>query len=355
MDLYSQKLAENLDVPKIYTGIYQRIAEEFNISWFFQRAWSALWKDWQFINKLNRIEGILHLPNHHLGRYGNFLKRPFIITVHDLIRYFDWKGYKVSIHKPNFRDRIYLSLDYKGIRKAQKIIAVSQNTKRDLIKYLEIPEEKITVVYEGVDHDLFKPVRRKGLVDDPYILYVGSEHPRKNLAGLLRAFKKLKKERRFKDLKLIKVGKAGGREADFRKQTLDIIQTLELDKEVIFTEFVPKEELPFYYSGAECFVFPSLFEGFGLPPLEAMACGCPVITSNVASLPEIIGNTGLLIDPHNVNEITQALGEVLGDDNLKRELRTKGLERARGFSWEKAAKETMEVYREVENKLKRQS
>lgn len=350
MDLYSQKLAENLNVPKIYTNIYREIAESFNISWFSQKAWRTFWEDWRFIRRLNRLGGILHLSNHHLGRYGNFLKIPFIITVHDLIRYFDWKGYRVSIHKPNFRDRFYLSLDYQGIRKARKIIAVSQNTKRDLIKYLEIPEEKISVIYEGVDHNLFKPVKRR-MSDVPYILFVGSEHPRKNLAGLLKAFKKLKKEKRFKDLKLVKVGKAGGREADFRKQTLEAVRALELEKEIEFTEFVLEEELPIYYSGAECFVFPSLFEGFGLPPLEAMACGCPVIVSNVASLPEIVGDAGRLIDPHDENDLANALFEVLSDSQLKRELSTKGLERARQFSWEKAAKETMEVYQEVENRL----
>jgi len=351
MDIYARKLAENLNVSKIYTNIYQKTAEVFNISWFSQKAGRVLWEDWRFVRMLNRIEGIFHLPNHHLGRYGNFLKRPFIITVHDLIRYFDWKGYPVSIHKPNFRDRIYLGLDYKGIRKAKKIIAVSQNTKRDLIRYFGIPEEKISVVYEGVDHNLFKPIESKGQVDDPYILYIGSEHPRKNLAGLLKAFKKVKEEKRFKDLKLVKVGKAGGKEADFRKQTLDIVQNLGLEKEVIFTEFVPEKELPFYYSGAECFVFPSLFEGFGLPPLEAMACGCPVIASNVASLPEIVGNGGLLIDPHDENDLFRALSKILDNPNLKRELVKKGFEQARKFSWGKAAKETLKVYQEVENML----
>jgi len=351
MDLYSQKLAENLNGPIIWTDHYQRIAELFNISWFSWKSLMSLWENWQFVRRLNRLDGILHLPNHHLGRYGNFLKRPFIITVHDLIRYFDWKGFPVSIHKPNCRDRFYLKLDYQGIKKAQKIIAVSQNTKRDLIKYLEIPEKKISVVYEGVDHNLFKPMKSKRLVNVPYILFVGSEHPRKNLVSLLKAFKKLKEEKRFKDLKLVKVGKAGGKEADFRKQTREVVQSLGLEKEVIFTEFVPQEELPLYYSGAECLVFPSLFEGFGFPPLEAMASGCPVIASNVASLPEIVGDGGLLVDPHNLNEIVKAIREVLIDGQLKKELVLKGLKRAKLFSWKKTAKETVEVYKEVENLL----
>lgn len=351
MDIYSQKLAEYLDVPKICTDIYQQIAERFNISWFSLKAMKILWKDWQFIRRLNRVDGILHLPNHHLGRYGNFLKKPFIVTVHDLIRYFDWKGYTVSIHKPNFRDSFYLGLDYRGISKAAKIIAVSHYTKKDLIKHLGIPEEKITVVYEGVDHRIFKPTQGLRLIPDPYILYVGSEHPRKNLASLLNAFKKVKEEKRFENLKLVKVGKGGGREADFRKQTLNTIQALGLEKEVIFTEFVSEEELLVYYSGAECFVFTSLFEEFGLTLLEAMACGCPVIASNRTSVPEIVGGAGLLIVPYNVDDISSAIREVLSNESLRKELSKKGIERSSQFSWRKAAEETMKVYEEVESTL----
>lgn len=349
LDIYSRKLAEHLDVPKIETNIYQQTAECFNISWFTFKAIKMLWEDVKFLRRLNKVDGILHLPNHHFGRFGNFLKNPFIITVHDLIRYLDWKGYSVFIHRPNHRDGFYLSLDYRGISKAIKIIATSQKTKKDLIGYLGIPEEKIRVIYEGIDHSIFKPIQGPKLIPYPYILYVGSEHPRKNLARLLKAFKKIKEEKKFQDLKFVKVGKAGGREADFRKQTLDVIRDLQLEKEVIFTEFVPESDLPAYYSAAECLVFPSLFEGFGFPPLEAMACGCPVIASNHSSVPEIVGDAGLLIDPHSVDDIFRAIREVLSDELLRKELSEKGIKRASQFSWKKAAKETMEVYKEVEN------
>ena len=347
MDRYAKKLAENLDVPKLYTDIYQKVAELFNIPVLCLAAVKACWQDWHFIRMLNRQNGVLHLPNHHLGRYGFFLRVPYIITVHDLIRYFDLKGYGTFIHHPNLRDRFYLSLDYKGVKKAKRIIAVSQTTKDDLVQHLGIPEERISVIYEGIDHRLFKPTSRR-LVDYPYLLFVGLEHPRKNLARVLKAFSRLKSQRRFKDLKLLKVGKAGGPEAEFRKHTLQVINELNIPRDVVFTGYVAEEDLPAYYSGAECFILPSLYEGFGLPPLEAMACGCPVIVSNRASLPEVTGEAAIKVDPFDTYGIARALQEVLTDGHLKQELISKGLKHARRFSWEKAARETIEVYQSVE-------
>ena len=350
MDLYSTKLAEHLDVPKLQTDIYQKVAERFNIPLFSISALEAVWQDWQFIRVLNRQNGVLHLPNHHLGRYGLFLNLPYIITVHDLIRYFDLKGQGTYIQRPNLRDRFYLSLDYQGIKKATRIISVSQTTKRDLVQHLGIPEERISVVYEGVDHRVFQPSSRR-LVDYPYILYVGSEHPRKNLEGLLRAFSRLKKLNRFRDLKLVKVGKAGRPAHLFRRRTLEVIHELDIAADVVFTDYVAEDDLPGYYSGAQCFVLPSLYEGFGLPPVEAMACGCPVIVSNRGALPEITGEASIKVNPDDVDAMARALWQVLTDEGLRRELRIKGLERARQFSWERAARETLEVYRSVERAL----
>ncbi len=350
-DIYSQKLAENLDVPKIYTGIYQRCCELFNISFFSKASARTVWRDVRFIRMLNKLNGIVHLPNQHLGRYGLFLRKPYIITVHDLIRYFDLKGYDVLIHRPNFRDKFYLSLDYKDIKKASKIIAVSYATKRDLVHYLGIPEERISVVYEGVDHQLFKPVRRR-LVDYPYVLFVGAEHPRKNFAGLLKAFSRLKSESRFKNLKLVKVGKAGGSEAEFRKHTLQVIIELEISADVIFTNYVAEEELPVYYSNVECFILPSFYEGFGFPPLEAMACGCPVIVSNRSSLPEIAGEAAIRVEPNDIEGIATAIRGVLTNQELRKSLINKGFKRAARFTWEHTAEQTLQVYCEVTEDLR---
>ncbi len=351
MDFYAQKLAENLEVPKICTDIYQKSCELFNISFFSKASAKTLWRDICFVRRLNKTKGIIHFPNHHFGRYGLFLKIPYIITVHDLIRYFDLKGYSTFIHRPNFRDKVYLSLDYKGIKKAFRIIAVSETTKHDLIRHLGIPEERISVIYEGIDHRIFKPVKQR-LVDFPYLLFVGSEHPRKNFIGLLKAFSRLKKEG-FKDLKLIKVGKEGGAEANFREKTLKAIRELGLEMEVIFTEHVPGKDLPAYYSGAECFILPSYCEGFGFPLLEAMACGCPAIISNRASLPEISGGAAIEVDPDDEEELARALYRVLTEDELRKSLIRKGIQRAARFSWERTAQQTLLVYYQVEESLRK--
>ncbi len=351
MDIYSRKLAENLIVPLFQTDIYQRSAKSRNISWFSLEAVSAFWTNRRFARKLNKLGSIIHLPNHHLGRYGNHLKIPFIITVHDLIRYFDLRGYGTFIHPPNLRDSYYLNLDYKGIKKAIRIIAVSQATKNDLIQYLHIPKERISVVYPGVDHDLFRPVPER-IYQKPYLLFVGSEHPRKNLSVVLKAFSRLKREPRFSDLRLVKVSLAGGRETEFRKKTLELIDALDLHRDVLFTEFVPEADLPVYYSGARVLLLPSLYEGFGLPALEAMACGCPVITSAITSLPEVVGEAGIKVDPYDIDGFTRSIRQVLTDDELRNNMVRKGLERAKEFSWEKAAEETRRVYMEVEKEIR---
>jgi len=298
---------------------------------------------------LNRLGDNIHLPNHHLGRYGNFLRVPYIITVHDLIRYFDMDGEETFIRSPNRRDRHYLNLDYEGISKATGIIAVSQSTKDDLIHCLGIPDERISVVYEGIDHSLFQPVSHR-IYHHPYILFVGSEQPRKNFTTLLKAFSQLKSESRFKELKLVKVGTAGGQESEFRNQTIGVVESLNLSREVIFTDFVPETDLPAYYSGAEVFVLPSLYEGFGFPVLEAMACACPVITSNTSSLPEVVGEAGIMVDPHDADNLAQAMRRVLTDSELSNNMIRKGLAQAKRFTWEKAAEQTLEVYNKVENR-----
>jgi len=349
MDTYAYKLAERLDVPIVCTDIYQKLRQSRNISWLSPRAIKTTWHNWRFVRMLNKLGDSVHLPNHHLGRYGNFLKVPYIITVHDLIRYFDMDGEETLIRSPNRRDRHYLNLDYEGIRKAMRIIAVSQSTKDDLIHCLDIPDERISVVYEGIDHRLFRPVSHR-IYNRPYILFVGTEHPRKNFTTLLKAFSQLKSEPRFKELKLVKVGNAGGQEVDFRNQTMGVVESLNLSNEVIFTDFVPETDLPTYYSGAEVFVLPSLYEGFGFPVLEAMACGCPVITSNTSSLPEVVGEAGIMVDPSATDSLAQAIWQVLTDSELRDNMIRKGLEQSKRFSWEKAAEQTLEVYNKVGNR-----
>ena len=349
MDTYAYKLAEKLDVPVVCTDIYQKLRQSRNISWLSPRAIKTIWHNWRLVRMLNKLGDSVHLPNHHFGRYGNCLRVPYIITVHDLIRYFDMEGEDPFIRSPNRRDRHYLDLDFEGIRKAIRIIAVSQSTKDDLMRYLGISGERINVIYEGVDHSIFRPVSQR-IYNHPYILFVGSEHPRKNFSTLLKAFCQLKSEPRFKKLKLVKVGNTGGQETDFRSQTIGVVESLGLVDEVIFTDFVPEVDLPTYYSGAEAFVLPTLYEGFGFPVLEAMACACPIVTSNTSSLPEVVGGAGIMVDPQNINSLAEAMTKVLTDSKLRDNMIRKGLEQAKSFSWEKTAAQTLEVYHKVENR-----
>ncbi len=161
----------------------------------------------------------------------------------------------------------------------------------------------------------------------------------------LKAFYKLKQsDRRFSNIKLLKVGSLGKMPC-FRENTLKAIDALNLHKDVVFADFVPREKLPSYYSNVKCLVLPSLYEGFGLPVIEAMASGCSVITSNVSSLPEVVGDAGLMVDPYDVDELENAIREVLMNEGLRKEMIRRGLKRASNFSLQKTAKETLEVYK----------
>jgi glycosyltransferase involved in cell wall biosynthesis len=355
LDLYSRKLAERLPAAEVDTAVHQCLGERFGVGLVTRSSLRSLRGD---VASVRRLRGpnavVLHLPNHHLARYGPFLRRPYLVTVHDLIRYFDLNGLGPFIHRPNARDRIYLRLDYAGIRRATALIAVSETTKRDLCIHLGVPEERVFVVYQGVDHAVFRPLPGRPL-DAPYLLFVGTEHPRKNLPTVLRAFAALKREPRFRELKLVKIGSPGGPEAPFRAFTLAALAELGLEREVVFREGISEEELARWYSGAACFVLPSLYEGFGLPPVEAMACGCPVVVSTAGSLPEIAGGAALLVEPCDAGALADAVRRTLTDEATRKELTDRGLRRAAELSWERTARETLAVYAAVRERLASQS
>jgi len=223
----------------------------------------------------------------------------------------------------------------------------------DIVKLLRVPEEKVVVTYVGVD-PMFRPLDREkcyskintkyGLSGSEYIVSVGELHPGKNFVRLIQAFSKIKNNNA--PYKLLIVEKKGWRYQDI----YTVIEDLDLKNDVIFTDYVPFEELPVLYNGAALCVYPTLYEGFGLPALEAMACGTPLVTSNVSSLPEVVGDGGILVDPYNVDLLSEAIVKVLSDYNLRRDLRKKGLFQAKKFTWEKAARKTLKVYEEVYNK-----
>jgi len=250
LDKYSQEIAKRLDVKKIESRRYLSLPEAYKLARF-----------------VGRQGGVVHLSNQHFARYALFLKQPFIITVHDLARCcFNFDRESVS-------EKILLNLDKRYIKRASHVIAVSESTKRDLVKYLNIPESKISVIYNGVDHNVFKPYKpyqmrpyHVRLHHKPYILYVGSERRRKNLGRLFEAFAQLKAE--FPQLKLVKIG-GPGRSEHFRNQTLKTLSHLGITEDVIFVDHISDKDLAYYYSAAALLCYPSLYEGFGLPPLEA--------------------------------------------------------------------------------------
>jgi len=278
---------------------------------------------------------------HDLAQISPFLFRSpskKILTIHDLTPILFPETYGL-IHV--FLQKYVLPMTLKNV---DMIITVSKNTKQDVIKYLKIPEEKITVIHNGVD-GRFKPlknvndIKEKYDIKSPFILYVGTLEPRKNIPTLIKAFYIIK-NKGIKHMLVIAGGKGWKYEAVYKT-----VKELNLSKSVLFLGYVPDEDLPKLYNAADLFVYPSLYEGFGLPPLEAMACGCPVITSNTSSLPEVVGDAGIMVDPYDVVKMANVLHEVLSNEGLREDMIKKCLERARMFSWKKCAEETLKVYK----------
>ena len=235
---------------------------------------------------------------------------------------------------------------------ADRIITISEFSKKEILKYLVYPEEKIDIVYPAVDHRLYQPIKSKEILKqfnisdrDKVVLYVGSETPRQNVPDLIRAFNKLKKV--MPNVKLLKIGESQSNDA--RVELLKLIEQLDLVEDVIFAGYIAEPEMPEWYSAADLLVYPCEYAGFGLPPLEAMACGTPVITSNTTSLPEVVGEAGIMLDPHDDEKLSKEMYRVLNDEKLADTLIKMGLERAKLFDWDESAQQTMEVYRSMEN------
>ena len=243
---------------------------------------------------------------------------------------------------------IYKILIPLTVRNANAIITVSEFSKNEIVRYLNITSDKIRVIHPGIDkkfrvlpkHEIL-PLFDKYKIPAKFILYVGSIHKQKNIQALIRAYSLIK---RNTDCKVVIVGQ---KMFDGGYLLRELIEDLHLEKDIIFTGYAADEDMPAFYNAARIFVFPSLYEGFGLPPLEAMACGTPVITSNRASLPEAVGDAGLIVDPDDTERLAEAMIELITDEALRQEMIMRGLERVRRFSLENTASKTLEVYREV--------
>jgi glycosyltransferase involved in cell wall biosynthesis len=288
----------------------------------------------------------------------------FILTIHDLSfeRYPEFFASKGNIGINYIRGRFWHK--YVNARKiceqANKIITVSESTKNDLMDIYKISEEKIKVIYEGAntsrkskvesqksDEEKFFDIKDKYNLPEKFILFLGTLEPRKNIAGIIRAFEILagggvEHPIGCSTPYLVIAGKKGWLYDDLFKMS----EKSRVKDKIKFIGYVDEDDKSSLYELASLFVFPSFYEGFGLPPLEAMACGVPVIASTVFSLSEVVGDAGILVDPYNVNEIAGAMKAVLNDDVLRARLIEKGLKRSEMFSWEKAARESLGVFDE---------
>lgn len=262
---------------------------------------------------------------------------PTVVTIHDL-------SFLRSPDSFRFANRTYLSL-FTGLscQRARRVIAVSEHTKKDVMKVYGIPADKIDVVYSGLDPEIVRPpeteliaFRKRHGLPDKFILYLGTIEPRKNLSTLIRAYAKV----RPAGVKLVCAGGRGWMYED----VFQTVEELRLSRDVIFPGFLPSDDLPFWYSAAQIFVYPSTYEGFGLPVIEAMACGVPTITTNASSLPEAAGDAALLVPPDDTSALAEALARLLADDSLQVELAERGLRQAARFTWEDAARNTAWVY-----------
>jgi glycosyltransferase involved in cell wall biosynthesis len=268
-----------------------------------------------------------------------------VVTIHDCIHL------RFPQYLPNrFAYAYARSSLWVATHRASRVLTVSEASKRDILRYFHVPEAKIDVIYNAIDDRLGEPlcdeeiaqVRERYQLTDPFVLYAGNIKPHKNLERLIEAFHMFRRGG-FEQVKLLIIGDEISQYATLRRA----VHRHKLHKHVRFFGFVPDKTLAALYRLASVFVFPSLYEGFGLPPLEAMASGTPVITSNVSSLPEVVGDAALLIDPYDSAEIANAIRRVLTEPALAADLRQRGLARVKDFSWERSVARVRDIYQEV--------
>ena len=288
---------------------------------------------------------LIFSPTHYIPRFvpKNIKK---VVTIFDL----SYLHYPQMFNKKD----LYKLKNWSGysIKNADHIITISQSTKKDIIKQYGREKSEVTIAYPGYNSRLMQPIKdqakiekflKKYNINYSYIIFIGTVQPRKNLLKLIEAFKNIE------HLKLVIVGKikGEGRQGWMSDEILELPKKLGIEERVTFTGFVPDADLPYLINGATAFILPSLWEGFGIPVVDAMACGVPVIVSNVSSLPEVVGKAGLLVDPRSVDQIEQAIRIVSTDKKLHDKLAKMGIERAKKFSWKKMTKQVINVLNAV--------
>lgn len=354
---------------KLFYNAFRKVKLDYN--WL--KLQNVELKNFRFPNRLlNFFMAIFKWPkvNKFLGDIDIFFSPHFlpialpkkckhIITFHDL-------SFKQHPKFFSFSRKIwhFLTFSRQQAKRADKIIADSNSTKEDLIKIYKIKSDKIKTIYLGVNKS-FKPISKKIHSKFKTILYFGTIEPRKNLLSIIKAFEYLKRssnpqglEKAWKELDGVNANKIVGLFDDLKLVIAgsrgwlykDIFKTVEISKykhDIIFTGIIEDKDKLYLYNSANVFVYPSFFEGFGFPPLEAMACGVPTIVSNASSLPEVVGNGAIMVDPYNVDELSFAIKEILENKNLREDLIKKGLKQAKKFDWNKTAKQVLEVFKNI--------
>jgi glycosyltransferase involved in cell wall biosynthesis len=324
----------------------------------YERADDTFWDNAAFPLFLRRFApDLVHIP---LNRVPLLLPKPYVVTIHDMANLLFEQASDLRLKVRRFRFR-------RGLQRADCVIAVSEATRRDVLNMLGISHDRVRVVYNAPDPEFFAhhpgadarlagpDVHNRELqrtleryqIHYPFVLYAGNIRKQKNIPRLVDAFAVVKQQLAnhpvYKDLHLIIIGDEISRYPAVRRA---VIQG-RVERAVRFLGFVPFDTLRNFFEAASAFVFPSLYEGFGLPPLEAMASGTPVVCSAVSSLPEVVGDAAVQVNPENVFDIARGMREVLTDDTLRQALIRRGREQASKFSWERAAREVLDIYHEV--------
>jgi glycosyltransferase involved in cell wall biosynthesis len=327
-----------------FSGSDQKLEDNVSFPWFLRRFGADLY----------------HIP---VNRVPVLMPRPYVVTIHDMgsLLFAEQGGLGMNVRRWRFR---------RGLVRAACVIAVSSSTRRDVQNYMGIPPERVRLVYSAPDPEFSRhghaadaraagpeteELERKRVLERyqihyPFLLYAGNIRPQKNIPRLVEAFAVVRNELAnhpvYKDLRLIIIGDEISRNPAVRRAILHS----RVENGARFLGFVPFDTLRVFYECATAFVFPSLYEGFGLPPLEAMATGTPVITSNVSSLPEAVGDAAMLVNPENVFDIARGIREVLLDSTLRTTLITRGKARVARYNWERTAREVVEIYQNVGEK-----
>ncbi|MFH1661829.1 MAG: glycosyltransferase family 1 protein [Candidatus Falkowbacteria bacterium] len=304
---------------------------------------------------------LIHFPHFNVPI---FCPTKFVVTIHDLIltKFPTQRATTLSPIFYKIKNLAYKIIIWSAVKRSKKIIAVSEFTKNDIVKQFKVKSKKIIVTYEGVANlakgrdSLFakKLDDKKTLlgynINSPFLLYVGNAYPHKNLEGLIRIFKIINSEN--SGLRLVLVGKEDyfyERVKNYAKE-LDLFNEDENNSRIIFPGYVPDAQLEILFKKAVAYIFPSLYEGFGLPPLEAMAKGCPVVSSNKASMPEILGDVAIYFNPENKDEMLYQIKKIINNQDLRDKLIKKGYEQVKKYSWWECANKTLGVYNNIINK-----